>query len=236
MTITIIQKIGIVLLTFTTALLAQAQVTVERPLGTFKGISTNGSYDIVLRKGNAEKVIIKAKNKEQIEKISIEIEGDLLKISTKGSYWSWIGGDVYLIEVHYKQLENIECSGSADVVCEDFIFGDEVKVSLSGSGDIKLKKIEAKSLRVSVAGSGDIKLKGKAETQQLSIAGSGDISAFELIAEKCEASIAGSGDIRLNASKHLKVSIAGSGDVYYKGNAKIDSFSVFGSGEIHKED
>ncbi len=226
--ITLIFMLGFTIASF-------AQVTVERVLAPFKSVSTNGSYDLELKKGNVEKVVIKGKNKEEIEKLKTEIEGDQLRIYQKGS-WSWGGGDHYSIEVYYKQLEKIECSGSADVTGEDLISGEEVKISLSGSGDIKLKKIDAKSLKVSVAGSGDIKIAGKAENQKLSIAGSGDISAFDLITEKCEASVAGSGDIRLTATKNLKVSVAGSGDIFYKGNARIDNFSVAGSGEIHRED
>ncbi|MFN0048502.1 MAG: head GIN domain-containing protein [Cytophagales bacterium] len=229
-------KIGFAALLITIAALVQAQNTVERNLGSFKAVSTSGSYDIILKKGDVEKIVIKAKNKEEIEKLKTEVSGNELRIFQNGNFWNWGSGDNYSIIVYYKNLESIECSGSADVVGDDLLSGDDVKVSLSGSGDIKLKKIVAKTLKVSVAGSGDIKIAGKTELQKLSIAGSGDISAFELRSEKCEASIAGSGDIRLYASGNLSVSIAGSGDIYYKGNAKIDNFSVAGSGEIHRED
>lgn len=214
----------------------QAQTTVERNLSSFKALSTSGAYDVILKKGDVEKVVIKAKNKEEIEKLRTEVAGDELRIYQKGNFWSWGSGETYSIIVYYKNLESVECSGSADVIGDDLLAGENVKISLSGSGDIKLKQIEAKTLKVSLAGSGDIKIAGKVENEKLSIAGSGDISSYDLISEKCDASIAGSGDIRLYASKNLKVSVAGSGDVYYKGNAKIDNFSVAGSGEIHRED
>jgi hypothetical protein len=229
-------KIGFAALLIMVAVFVQAQTTVERNLGSFKSVSTSGSFDVILKKGDVEKVVIKAKNKEEIEKLKTEISGDELKIYPKGNFWSWGDSDSYQIIVYYKSLESIECSGSANVVGDDLIEGDNVKISLSGSGDIKLKKVEAKSLKLSVAGSGDIKVTGRALTEDLNIAGSGDISAFDLVAEKCNASIAGSGDIRLYASKNLKVSIAGSGDVFYKGEAKIDNFSVAGSGEIHRQE
>lgn len=105
-------------------------------------------------------------------------------------------------------MENIECT--------------DAKASLSGSGDLTLKGLQAGAVSATIAGSGDIRLDGRADKATFSVAGSGDIHADKLEARRVSASVAGSGDIKCLATVFLKVRTSGSGEVGYKGNPELD--------------
>lgn len=108
------------------------------------------------------------------------------------------------------------------------------KLGIAGAGSIigKDEFNNLSDLKVSISGSGDIELEGNAGDLDVSIAGSGDVNLKNLKVGNCDVSIAGSGDCEIHVSEDLKVSIAGSGDVKYKGNPDKVKSSIAGSGDV----
>jgi len=99
------------------------------------------------------------------------------------------------------------------------VFAPELnKLSINGSGDVRLQQIESQECQAGISGSGNINLKGKAIQAKYAIAGSGNIQAADLEAENTDASISGSGNISCYASQKLVARVKGSGDIAYKGN------------------
>lgn len=106
-------------------------------------------------------------------------------------------------------------------------------LAIAGSGDIHAPSITGDSLKVSISGSGDVKLGGKVSGLTANISGSGDIRAGDLEAQRVSVSIAGSGDATVRARESLNVSVAGSGDVRYFGDPAVTK-SVLGSGKVRR--
>lgn len=105
------------------------------------------------------------------------------------------------------------------------------RVSLAGSGKIRVQGVDSESFATSLAGSGDVVVSGRTGRLDISIAGSGDFDMVGLEARDATVEIAGSGEVVLNATDSLDVSIAGSGDVSYVGEPRVTQ-SVAGSGSV----
>ncbi|MFY7652718.1 MAG: GIN domain-containing protein, partial [Chitinophagaceae bacterium] len=128
-------------------------------------------------------------------------------------------------------LEEIYVQGSGNVKSTNkFTGGNELKIKISGSGDVKLA-VNTPKVSSSISGSGNISLEGETKENNIEISGVGDYNASELLAESASVKISGSGNVKLHADANLNVKISGSGDVFYKGSPAITE-SISGSGSI----
>lgn len=228
----------IILLTFTANVDAQWYgkkikgngnvVTKTRNVSEYDQIAVAGSFDVKLVAGKEGNLTIKVEE-NLLEYLITEVKDGKLKIKWEKDVNINTTKEL-LVTVPFEDIEAVSLAGSGDVFSEDTIKTGNLKVSLAGSGDIKLN-INASNISSAVSGSGDIKLMGSSQSLKCAIAGSGDIDGYELESNNVEVSIAGSGDIKVNAKENLKARISGSGDVYYKGNPKQD-VKVSGSGSV----
>ena len=130
-----------------------------------------------------------------------------------------------------KSLNGLVLSGSGNIHVKELKNSGTFDVSLEGSGNVKLERIEANALKVSLAGSGGVTVAGEAPEQTVDIAGSGDYEAAKLKSKTAKLSVAGSGDVEIWATDTLDVSVDGSGDVEYKGKPTVKK-QVHGSGSV----
>jgi hypothetical protein len=108
------------------------------------------------------------------------------------------------------------------------------ELSSTGSGNVKIKNLQADALTMSLTGSGNLDVGGKVKDQTVKVSGSGNVSAMELQSEVAKVSVMGSGNARLFVTQDIDATVSGSGDVSYKGNATISNQKVRGSGRIRK--
>ena len=169
-----------------------------------------------------------------LESIEISGSGDIVLTNTfktndlsvyiKGS--GDFKGDLDVKKFDYK------VSGSGDGVFSG-VRGD-LKISVSGSGDVKASNLRLANCAVKISGSGDMNLSGSVDDLVVSVAGSGDIDAYGMKAVSVKAKVAGSGEISVTAIDRIVAEIAGSGDIYYKGNPQNVVVSSSGSGDLIK--
>ena len=200
--------------------------TRSRVVPEFKRVFLKGSGYVIIVKGKAQNVEIKA-DKNIMPLIKTEVKGDLLEISHEN-----VNLKPTMLEFHLsmKQLEGVTISGSGNVTGRSAFAADEFKAEINGSGDLDLAIVVSRLATV-INGSGSMALTGKAAEYQATINGSGDIRAFNLESKKASVSIAGSGDCSLCASESLTAYISGSGDVIYTGSPRLEG-SVKGSGSV----
>ncbi|MGB3773650.1 MAG: head GIN domain-containing protein [Leeuwenhoekiella sp.] len=205
---------------------------IDRDVKTYDAVHVAGFYDVQLIAGEEGSLKIEGES-NLLEYIITEVKGNILEIKTeKGINLQPSYNKMITITVPFKDLYEVNLSGSGDVVSRDRISATTFKTALAGSGDIVLE-VEAKSVEARVSGSGDLTLKGRTEEVDFKLSGSGDIHAGDLMATDAEASIAGSGDIELNCDGGLlKARVAGSGDIKYNGKPAREDSKVAGSGSI----
>jgi len=228
------------ILAITIAVVAFATLTTkasrieDRHLSGFNAITLSASYDVYITQGTAESVKVEASDEDQ-EHIITEVIGGVLNIHEKhngGLHWSW-GDKKQVVYVVARDINSISISGSGDVFFKSGINTTNMKIRISGSGDI-VGRLTAKTLEASISGSGDVRLSGRADNSNVRVSGSGDFEGRDLVTVSTTVRVVGSGDATVNASIKVDAAVSGSGDISYTGGAKQVSTSKAGSGDIHR--
>lgn len=214
-----------------TSALAQHKET--RKVDDFDYVSFAVNGDLTIIQGSKTEVILEG-DEDVLEEIETYVTGGKLKIKKEGNNWSWFGNSEKIkATVTLKDFAGVSVSGSGTAVSKGMLKGGDVRVSVSGSGEIMID-LQANDVECSVSGSGDIDLHGKGRTGAISISGSGDIDASDFETEAMTIKISGSGDAAVFATQEIESRISGSGSVRYKGDPdKVYNHSS-GSGKLRK--
>ena len=201
-----------------------------RNVSGFTGISLSVPAKAEIIQGGSEGVSIET-DENILPLVETIVDNGTLKIRFKDRNMS-VSTKTFKVTINAKTIESLSVAGSGDVNVAKLQTG-KLKTSIAGAGDVRILALDVDSLVVSIAGSGDFSAGGKANSVEAKIAGSGDIKIEKLAANNVKISIAGSGDARVWAKDTLTISVAGSGDVAYYGDAKV-SQSVAGSGSVKR--
>jgi len=224
-----------------------------RNVSNFTAINAGGSFDVYLKKGSSEKLVIEAQSGD-LDKIITEVQGGTLKIYSKNNSWN-NGFRSVKIYVTFKELDEIKSSGSgnlrlqSDITANDLNISNsgsgnfnceasltssgDIDISNSGSGNIRIDEIKADKLSIHNSGSGNLNINdGTTEYQSIHMSGSGNVSLEDVRSNHCKLNKSGSGTLRINVVKELTGSSSGSGNVYVKGSSARMNFSSSGSGKL----
>lgn len=163
--------------------------------------------------------------------ITTETDGELLEIKSTKDYKSNKPVEIIMT---LRPLDAIFLNGPGKIRGINTMSGDEIKLEINGSGDIK-GNFNYRFLRSEIDGAGDLHLSGKVQEHKAQINGSGDINAIDLLADICRVTINGAGDAEVQVASKLQIKVTGSGTVRYSGTPAISS-EITGSGEVKKLD
>ena len=215
-----------------------AQKTEQRKLSAFTEVSLRISADVHISQGNEQAVEVKGKE-STLEKLIIEVKDRklIIRYSTDSFFNNkWNPGPVE-IYITIPQIDGLAVSGSGSILADDKIESRIIDLTVSGSGDIRIKNLKAEKVSSLLSGSGSLYIGGQETTSEFktTLSGSGNVKAGSFSANNVNIKIGGSGSCWVTASKMLVVRIVGSGSVFYHGNPAVDS-NILGSGQIKKEE
>lgn len=207
----------------------------NRDVSPFSKVALRISGKVYLKQGEPQSVRIVAQE-SVIEDIITEVKGDELTIRfpNKTIFQRKFNPGKIEIYITVPEVNGLSVSGSGDILVKDLearILG----LAVSGSGNIEIDDLDSEKVKGAISGSGNIKLNdgGVAEELTVAISGSGNFDASGFEADNVNVSTSGSGNCRVSSNGSIKARIAGSGSVLYKGSASIDA-SVAGSGRVKK--
>jgi hypothetical protein len=202
-----------------------------RDVSDFTQIHLKGSGDVILIQDDTKSIpIVEVESSSNVlDRIETEVKDNELTLSSK-----CIKGDndiTYTITVD--DLKKVAISGSGTVTTQNQFTLNNLRMNISGSGDIYFNTI-ADNVQADISGSGSVKLNGTASNLDIDIAGSGDVEAFGFTTNDCFVTISGSGNCQVFANGFLDVNISGSGDVVYDGNPTSFNTNTSGSGSVSR--
>lgn len=210
----------------------------KRNLKNFNAIQVSHGIDLYLTQSTEEAVAVSADKDEYRDKIITGVEDGVLKIyyEKENSGWSlggnW-GNKKLKAYVSVKTLNKLYASGGSDVLCEDMIRANDLKIHISGGSDLR-GSFSCNLLALSASGGSDADLKGKATNLKISASGGSDIDAYELSSETCQVLSSGGSDVNVNVSKLIDAHASGGSDIHYKGAPAETKTSKSGSSSIRK--
>lgn len=205
----------------------------SRKLPPFTGISSAGSWDVMVAYGKSNDIEIEG-DENLLEHIETVVEQGKLYIRAK-KYANLRSKNKITVYVTATQIQHLSLSGSGDMIGKgEFVNDGTTNIIVSGSGNIKFDFNRFSALDASVSGSGGITMKGTVQKINTRISGSGNINCKDVIADEASARISGSGNIKVHATTSVDANISGSGNIYYTGNANIIRTHKAGSGRIVK--
>ncbi len=209
---------------------AQTAYTEKRELSGFSEVSFGVSGEVFISLGKGFSVELEG-DRDYIREIITEVTGDELRI--RREKWFDSGNRKVIVRITMPALDGLSVSGSGRVTVNDPLRGDELDVSISGSGKAFLRDVALGEVECAISGSGSLILAGKGTIRELeiSISGSGDYQGETTGVNVLEARISGSGSCDCHVNEMLRASISGSGDIIYSGTPKIDA-AVSGSGKV----
>jgi len=199
-----------------------------RPVSGLDRVTLRGSGKAILIQGEEEGLTIET-DANLLPYIESRVVNGCLIVEPKGgATLKPTRGIRY--ELRFKRLGEISLEGAFEAEGKS-VKADTLEARISGSGTIRLDRVEAEELRLSVSGSGKVSWAGSAARQSVRISGSGDYRAGGLRSGEAEARISGSGNVVVWATDRLEARISGSGSVSYYGRPQIVQ-SISGSGKL----
>ena len=193
----------------------------------FDKVSLTAGFVVKYTQGLNHECTIFASPKD-MEHVKAEVKNNQLYLSViidkkkmkKMKYSTSILSEDVIVCVTSPELVKASCVGSGEFIATTDIKSEDVKFDISGTGEIKLKKVTADNMTLNIAGAGDIK-----------------IDNVDAVCQKTVLSVAGAGEISASFTdcNELKCSIAGAGEIELKGKVANYSESIAGAGKIKKD-
>lgn len=201
----------------------------ELSVDGFNGVSTSCAIDVYLTQGNGFSLTIEAEENLH-EHIKAEVKDNVLKLYTKANIKNSKGMKAY---VSMEDITSLKASSAGDIHSESAIKADEIKLSASSAGDIKLK-LNANKVYAQSSSAGDIKLSGRADYLKASASSSGDLMAADFEVKEAKVSASSSGDVVVNVTDKLYASASSTGDVKYLGDPDVEK-KTSSAGSVKKK-
>jgi Putative auto-transporter adhesin, head GIN domain len=182
--------------------------TQTREVAPFSGVELAGANNVIVHVGETQSVVVHADD-NLLDRVTTEVQSGRLVIGNEPGSFSTKSPMV--VEIAVPSLDAL---------------------TLSGSGNISVEGVAAKSLDVSLPGSGMLSGAGSADRLDVTVGGSGTVQFTELAAKHVRAGVSGSGSIFVTATESLAASVSGSGAIIYAGSPGEVTRDITGSGAI----
>jgi len=197
--------------------------------GAFDRVELAGAARVVLVQGERDQVFIAGDDEAQ-RGVRVDLAGKQLIVHPAGG-WKFWNNDKLFVQVEVRQLHQLSVSGASDVHAPGPLRTDQLRLTISGAGNVRLDQLQARQLAFGISGAGEAQLSGQVDDLSLQISGKGKIVADRLQAQRARVSVSGIGNVVLWVTDELDARISGVASVDYFGKPNVQR-SVSGMGSI----
>lgn len=156
---------------------------------------------------------------DAIERVSIDVTGQTLRIRRNSSYWGGNAGaqqGVLTVTLSTRNLRSVRLIGPARFEV-DGVRGQRVDLVVEGAGRLVATNIAAETLELGLRGGGRLDLAGRAGVLRADFQGTGDVSAAGLTADNATIMTTTMGSVSLGVRTSATVTANGIGEVVISG-------------------
>jgi len=188
--------------------------------GPFDSLSFSGAARVSFRQGEQDELFIEGDEDVQKE-VRLQLRDGQLNLHSRGTWWFWRSSRLR-VHVTARDLKQLSVSGSVNFTAPEPVQLQELRVSISGAGQVRFEQLRAEALKFGVSGAGDGHFSGQVQRLGLSISGRGDFLGESLQVQQAKVGISGLGKAKLWVDKELEVSISGIGTIDHWGEARVN--------------
>ncbi|NOY38051.1 MAG: DUF2807 domain-containing protein [Chlorobi bacterium] len=208
-----------------------------RDVGPFNGIIVRSGIDLFISQTGNPSVEIKSDENLQ-QYIITEVKDGILYVYVEKNrnIWQSHAMDAY---VSIGDIRSLKVSGGGDVASEGTIKSEDLKIVISGGGDLEMN-LDATALNLSMSGGGDAEVQGRINDFKAALSGGGDLELDALL-ETISLTVSGGGDAEIRGDGNVStadITISGGGDLEMDIPCNNLTIQVSGGGdaEIHAGD
>jgi hypothetical protein len=201
----------------------------SRQASPFDEIRVSTGIDVYLKQGNDHSISVEA-DENLHEYIRTEVNAGVLHVYTDANIREAKMKRVY---VTMKDVRSLKTSSAGDIIGETPVKGNDIEISASSAGDIKLE-VYANDLDINISSSGNIRLSGEAETMNADLSSAGDLEAYGLVVKDADVNVSSAGDAQVNVTERLVARASSAGDISYQGNPRQVDARASSAGGIRK--
>ena len=180
----------------------------------FDRVIAEGPYVVRLVTGRASSAIAHG-SREALDRMSLDVQGQMLRIRRNRSAWTGAGGadpGIVTIDLTTRALRSARLIGPARLDA-DGVRGLRVEFSVEGSGTLHATRVDADTLSLALLGSGRLEIAGAARSLAANLQGTGDLAAPGLVAHGANISSMTSGAVAVTVNGPASVANQGVGNV-----------------------
>ena len=182
--------------------------------GSFNSIEVSTGIDLYLTQSQTTSISVKA-DKNIMEFINTEIEGETLKIFMKGNIKH---KNAIKVMVHFKTIEQITASSGSDVFSTNSIKVSKLGLTTSSGSDMKLS-VETDHLESNCSSGSNLTLEGVTRSFIEKSSSGSDLNASKLIAETCEANASSGANLSVNCLESFNANASSGGYIKNYGSS-----------------
>ncbi len=202
----------------------------ERSTEPFTGVRVSSGIDVYLSQGDQTSMAVEA-DENLHEYIITEVNNGILHVYSDVNIREAERKRVY---VTTKEINSLATSSAGDLIGETPVKTDNLKLSASSAGDIKVE-VNARDVEIDISSSGDITLSGEADVLNADLSSAGDLNAYSFKVKEADISVSSAGDADVYVTDKLTARASSAGDINYQGDPKqVDAHSS-SAGGIHKK-
>lgn len=197
--------------------------------GSFDRLELAGAARVVLVQGDRDQAFVVGDAEVQ-RSVEVDLVDRMLIIRPSGG-WKFWNTSKPQVQVEVRELRQLIISGASDVHAPGPLRSEQLKLNISGAGNVRLDHLQARLLTFAISGAGDGRLGGQVDELALQISGKGKVIADRLQARTARVNVSGLGNVVTWVTDDLNAHISGIGSVDYFGNPAVQR-SVSGMGNI----
>lgn len=201
---------------------------VTKTLGDFTIVKAFDQIDVLMVKGNENKIVIKGQRKDDVEVVTKNNE---LKIRMKLS--KLLKGDDVSVTLYYKgSIDEIHASEGARIASQDVFKGTAFAISAKEGAEVKLN-LDVKKLSSKANSGGILNIDGKADNHDVTITSGGILKGKSFTTKQTSVSLSAGGEAEVFATEFVDARTKAGGRIDVYGNPPQVNKKTFAGGEIN---